>query len=316
MIKSTFAIVALLAIGVTFAHAEESVVQVPFDYHGQTCWLESDTLYQCTWQGEIEPFTLEDLERYAHILTEEQYAEEYAKLTAEPEPEVVVDTRTTEEKLIEKLQLKLYRGEADATEATHLRLLKQLDECQRGLGNSAAVQDRSSFVISEFTHGKYNNIEIKGQVGDLLMAIQECQAQNTLEHYVLSEADGNIARADSMDIGNIDHLAVWKGQQAIDYELYTKNSDRLDLDPICNSHLFADTHKVQMGCKNVYEYEGKTNVNPKGYITYHSQANTLYQQYLMENTRYATTEDKRIQEQIAQPILQEMLENNLWYNRD
>lgn len=35
MIKSTFAIVALLAIGVTFAHAEESIVQVPFEYHGQ-----------------------------------------------------------------------------------------------------------------------------------------------------------------------------------------------------------------------------------------------------------------------------------------
>ena len=316
MIKTTFALVAFLAIGVTFAYAEESVVQVPFDYHGQTCWLESDTIYQCTWQGEIEPFTLDDLERYAHILTEEQYAEEYAKLTAEPEPEVVVDDRTPEEKLVEELQLKLYRGEADATEATHLRLLKQLDECQRGLGNSAAVQDRYSFVISEFTHGKYNNIEIKGQVGDLLMAIQECQAQNTLEYYVLSEADGNFARADALDIGNFDQLAAWEGIQAIEYELYTKNSDRLDLRPICNSWLYADTHKVQMGCENVYEYEGKTNVNPKGYITYYSQANTEYQQYLNENNRYATTEDKKIQEQIAQPVLQEMLEENTWYNGD
>ena len=297
-------------------YAEESVVQVPFDFHGQSCWLESDTTYQCIWQGEIEPFSLEDLEKYAHVLTEEQYAEEYDKLTAEPEPEVVVDDRTPEEKLIEKLQLKLYRGEADATDATHLRLLKQLDECQRGLGNSAAVQDRTSFVISEFEYGKYNNIEIKGQVGDLLMAIQECQAQNTLEHYVLSEADGNFAKADANDVGNLDHLAAWKGIQAIDFELYTKNSDRLDLDPICDSWLYADTHKVEMGCKDVYEYEGKTNVNPKGYITYYSDANTQYQKYLLENSRYATTEDKQIQEQIAQPLLQEMLEENTWYNRD
>ena len=154
MIKKTLAIVALLAIGVTFAYAEESVVQVPFDYHGQSCWLESATSYQCVWEGEVEPFSLEDLEKYAHVLTEEQYAEEYAKLTAVPEPEVVVDDRTPEEKLIEKLQKKLFKGEADATEATHLRLLKQLDECQRGLGNSAAIQDRTSFVISEFEHGK------------------------------------------------------------------------------------------------------------------------------------------------------------------
>lgn len=314
MIKSTFAIVALLAIGVTFAHAEESVVQVPFDYHGQSCWLESDTIYHCTWEGEIEPFTLEDLERYAHILTEEQYAEEYAKLTAEPTVVEFVDDRTPEEKLVEELQLKLYRGEADATEATHLRLLKQLDECQRGLGNSAAVQDRSSFIISNFEYGKYNNIEIKGQVGDLLQAIEECQAQQTLEHYVLSEEYSNKANGEE-DIF-YDHYGAWDGIQAIDYELYTKNSDRYDLDPICDSHLYADKHKVLLGCEDVYEYEGKTNVNPKGYITYYSQANTEYQQYLLENSRYATTEDKRIQEQIAQPILQEMLEDNLWYDRD
>ena len=314
MIKKTFAIVALLAIGVTFAYAEESTVQVPFDYHGQSCWLESATTYQCVWEGVIVPFSIEDLEQYHDVLTPEQYAEELAKLTAVPEPEVVVDDRTPEEKLIEKLQKKLFKGEATATEATHLRLLKQLDECQRGLGNSAAIQDRTSFVISEFEHGKYNNIEIKGQVGDLLMAIQECMAQNTLEHYVLSEAHGNKAKADAL--GFYDHYEAWKGIQALDFELYTKNSERLDLRPICNSWLYADTHKVQMGCENVYEYEGKTNVNPKGYITYYSQANTEYQQYLNENNRYATTEDKLIQEQIAQPILQEMLEDNLWYDRD
>ena len=58
MIKSTFAIVALLAIGVTFAYAEESTVQVPFDYHGQSCCLESATTYQCIWEGEVDPFSL------------------------------------------------------------------------------------------------------------------------------------------------------------------------------------------------------------------------------------------------------------------
>ena len=313
MIKTTFAIVALLAIGVTFAHAEESVVQVPFDYHGQSCWLESDTIYHCTWEGEIQPFTLEDLERYAHILTEEQYAEEYAKLTAEPEPDVVIQL-SPEQKKIQELQLKLYRGEADATEATHLRLLKQLDECQRGLGNSAAIQDRSSFVISNFEYGKYNNIEIKGKIGDLLQAIEECQAQQTLEHYVLSVEYAN--KANGEDDVFYDHYGAWDGIQAIDYELYTKNSDRYDLDPICDSHLYADKHKVLLGCEDVYEYEGKTNVNPKGYITYYSQANTEYQKYLQENWRYATTEHKQLEEQIAQPILQEILEDNPWHDKD
>jgi hypothetical protein len=320
MMKTTFALVALLALtavlGATYVYAEESVVQVPFDYHGQSCYLSSQTTYQCTWEGVIKPFDLEDLERYAHVLTEEQYAEEYAKLTAEPEPEVVVDERTPEEKLIEKLQLKLYRGEADATEATHLRLLKQLDECQRGLGNSAAIQERSSFVISNFEYGAYNNIDIKrgSQVADLLLAIQECKAQNTLEHYVLSVEYANKYNADAL--GFYDHYGAWEGIEALDFELYTKNSDRLDLKPICNSWLYADTHKVQMGCENVYEYEGKTNVNPKGYITYYSDANTQYQKYLQENNRYATTDDKEAQELIAQPIVKEMLEENPWHDRE
>jgi hypothetical protein len=314
MIKSTFAIVAFLAIGVTFAYAEESVVQVPFDYHGQSCWLESDTTYQCVWEGEVKPFSLDDLERYAHILTEEQYAEEYAKLTAEPEPEVVVDDRTPEEKLIEKLQLKLYRGEADATEATHLRLLKQLDECQRGLGNSAAVQDRTSFVISEFTHGKYNNIEIKGQIGDLLMAIQECKAQNTLEHYVLSAADGNMANGDE-DVF-YDHHDAWTGIEALDYELYTKNSKRIDMNGICDNNQYTWSNKIMMGCEDTRVYDGTTHKGTSGKITYFSGTIGEYQKYLNENNRYATTEDKKIQEQIAQPVLQEMLEENRWYDRE
>lgn len=314
MIKSTFAIVAFLAIGVTFAYAEESVVQVPFDYHGQSCWLESDTTYQCVWEGEVKPFSLDDLERYAHILTEEQYAEEYAKLTAEPEPEVVVDDRTPEEKLIEKLQLKLYRGEADATDATHLRLLKQLDECQRGLGNSAAVQDRTSFVISEFTHGKYNNIEIKGQIGDLLMAIQECKAQNTLEHYVLSAADGNMANGDE-DVF-YDHHGAWTGIEALDYELYTKNSKRIDMNGICDNNQYTWSNKIMMGCEDTRVYDGTTHKGTSGKITYFSGTIGEYQKYLNENNRYATTEDKKIQEQIAQPVLQEMLEENTWYNRE
>ena len=314
MIKKTLAIVALLAIGVTFAYAEESVVQVPFDYHGQSCWLESATAYQCTWQGQIEPFSLEDLEQYHDILTPEQYAEEYARLTAVPEVVEPVIELTPQEKTIQKLQKKLFKGEATATEATHLRLLKQLDECQRGLGNSAAIQDKTSFVISQFEYGKYNNIEIKGEVGDLLQAIQECLAQQTLEHYVLSEEYKN--KANGADDVFYDHYEAWKGIQAIDYELYTKNSERIDLRPICDSWLYADQHKILLGCEDVIEYEGKTNVNPKGYITYFSQSHSEYQQYLNENNRYATTEHKQIQEQIAKPVLQEMLEENPWHNRE
>ena len=115
----TMLVATIFAISVTgMAYAEESTVQVPFDYHGQTCWLESATLYQCSWEGVINPLTVEELELFQDVLTEEQYEAELEKLTVEPVVVEFVDERTPEEKLIDELQLKLYRGEADATEAT------------------------------------------------------------------------------------------------------------------------------------------------------------------------------------------------------
>ena len=321
MIKSTLAIVALLAIGVTFAYAEEpgwvteeALVIVPFDYHGQQCFLVSETVYHCNWQGHIEPFTVEDLEAFADVLSPEVYAEELAKLQAVPEVVEVEVKLTPEEKIIYQLEDKLYSGQATATEATHLRLLQQLDECQRGLGNSAAIQDRTSFVISEFKHGKYNNIEIKGQVGDLLQAIQECRAQQTLEYYVLSEAYTNKANGDE-DVF-YDHHAAWNGIQALDYELYTKNSDRIDMNDICDNNQYTWKNRIMMGCEDTRDYGDNKVRNPSGVINYYSDANTQYQKYLLDNSRYATADDMQAQEELAIPVLEDMLKDNIWYYRD
>ena len=321
MIKSTLAIVALLAIGVTFAYAEEpgwvteeALVIVPFDYHGQQCFLVSETVYHCNWQGHIEPFTVEDLEAFHDVLSPEVYAEELAKLQAVPKVVEVEVKLTPEEKIINQLEDKLYSGQATATEATHLRLLQQLDECQRGLGNSAAIQDRTSFVISGFEYGKYNNIEIKGQVGDLLQAIQECKAQKTLEYYVLSEEYTNKANGDE-DVF-YDHHAAWNGIQALDYELYTKNSDRIDMNDICENNQYTWKNRIMMGCEDTRDYGDNKIRNPSGVINYYSDANTQYQKYLLDNSRYVTTDDMQAQEELAIPVLEEMLKDNIWYDRD
>ena len=163
-----------------------------------------------------------------------------------------------------------------------MRLLQQLDECQRGLGNSAAIQDRTSFVISGFEHGKYNNIEIKGQVGDLLQAIQECKAQQTLEYYVLSEEYTNKANGDQ-DVF-YDHHAAWNGIQALDYELYTKNSDRIDMNDICENNQYTWKNRIMMGCEDTRDYGDNKVRNPSGVINYYSDANTQYQKYLLDNS--------------------------------
>ena len=321
MIKSTLAIVALLAIGVTFAYAEEpgwvteeATVIVPFDYHGQQCFLVSETVYHCNWQGHIEPFTVEDLEAFADVLSPEVYAEELARLTAVPEVVEVKVELTPEEKIIKELEDKLYSGQATATEATHLRLLQQLDECQRGLGNSAAIQDRTSFVISGFEHGKYNNIKIEGQVGHLLQAIQECKAQQTLEYYVLSEEYTNKANGDE-DVF-YDHHAAWNGIQALDYELYTKNSERIDMNDICENNQYTWKNRIMMGCEDTRYYGDNKIRNPSGVINYYSDANTQYQKYLLDNSRYATADDMQAQKELAIPVLEEMLKDNIWYGRD
>ena len=139
-------------------YAEESVVQVPFDFHGQSCWLESDTTYQCIWQGEIDPFSLEDLEKYAHVLTEEQYAEEYAKLTAVPEVVEPVIELTPLEQKIQVLEDKLDRGVADVDESVLYHLLTQLDTCQQGMDSrTAPFQNAREFTISEYNQWNVNN---------------------------------------------------------------------------------------------------------------------------------------------------------------
>ena len=133
MIKSTLAIVALLAIGVTFAYAEESTVQVPFDYHGQSCWLESESLYQCTWEGHIEPLTAEDLEQFKHALSEEVYQEELAKLEAKKPVVIELPKLTPTEKQIQILGDRLNKGIADVDDSVLYHLLTQLDTCQQGM---------------------------------------------------------------------------------------------------------------------------------------------------------------------------------------
>ena len=313
--KTTILFIAFFMVSIPMIYAEESVVQVPFDFHGQSCWLESDTTYQCIWQGEIDPFSLEDLEKYAHVLTEEQYAEEYAKLTAVPEViEPVIELTPLEQK-IQVLKDKLDRGVANVEDSVLYHLLTQLDTCQQGMDSrTAPFQNAREFTISEYTQWNINHVEYKSEIGDLVKAIEECEAQYVLAYQVVGA--GYMSMVTGEDDVQYSLLTELEGIQALDYELYTKNSERLDLRSICDSWLYADIHKVQMGCEDVYEYEGKTNVNPKGYIEYYSQANTEYQKYLNENSRYATTDDKKAQELIAQPLLKELLEVNLWYNRE
>ena len=322
MIKSTLTIVALLFIGVTFAYAEEpgwvteeSLVVVPFDYHGQSCWLESETTYQCVWEGYIEPFTVEDLEQFKHALSDEVYAEELAKLQAEEIVIVKVPKLTEHEQKVQALEDKLIKGVATVDDSVLYHLLTQLDTCQQGMDSrTAPFQNAREFTVSEYTKWTINHVEYKQEIGKLVKAIEECKAQHVLAYQVVGA--GYMGMVTGEDDVQYSLLTELEGVQALDFELYNKNSNRIDMNDICENNQYTWKNRIMMGCEDTRDYGDNKVRNPSGVINYYSDANTQYQKYLLDNSRYATTDDMQAQEELAIPVLEEMLKDNIWYDRD
>ena len=297
---------------------EESLVVVPFDYHGQSCWLESEQIYQCTWQGYIEPFTIEDLEQFKHALSEEVYQEELEKLELRNAPMVIEEPVFTETELkIKELEKKLWSGNAQAKDSVYLNALKELNTCLAGQTGtrSAPIQDAIEFEITDFHLWKANNIDIgSDKLGTILKNTEACRAQLVLEHKVLSEQYRNLVDGEADVAYSL--LEELEGVQALDYELYTKNSDRIDMNGICDNNQYTWSNKIMMGCEDTRVFEGTTHKGTSGMISYFSGTIGEYQKYLNENNRYATQADKVNAEKIAEPILKEMLEENRWYDRE
>jgi hypothetical protein len=308
--KTTAILTTLILSGVGIAYAEESTIQVPFDYHGLSCWLESETTYQCTWQGEIEPMTIEELESFKDSISTEVYEEELARLTAPIVVEVTPEL-TKDEKTILKLESKLVKGTMITQDAVLLQMLRTLDECQQGLGNSSAIQEERTFVISEWNHWEVTNVQVVGQLGELVMAIEECKAQHTLENQTLTVMYKHFE--DANRAGNFNHLEALEGVSAIPYSQYTKSDRTVDIGVICNSHAYPDTYKTQMGCEPI-KYDGFTYPEGNGLISYYSPILEEYTFFMQDyGNKQATSHDKQVQEGIAQPIADKLIESNLFY---
>lgn len=299
---------------------EEALVIVPFDYHGQQCYLVSETIYHCNWQGHIEPFTIEDLEIFKDVLSEEVYQEELEKLEIRNAPIVIEEPVFTETELkIKELEKKLYSGNAEAKDSVYLNALKELNTCLAGQTGtrSAPIQDAIEFEITDFHLWKANNIEIiSNDLGKILMNTEACRAQQVLEYQVLSEQYRNLV--DGEEDVQYSLLVELEGIQALDFELYNKNSDRIDMNGVCNNNQYDWNNRIMMGCEDTRDYGEYKIVNPRqdGKITYFSGTIGEYKKYLNENNRYATQADKDNAEKIAEPILKEMLEENRWYDRE
>ena len=308
--KIQFIIAILVSVALTSAYAEEAIVQVPFDYHGQQCTFNEVAIeYQCTWQGTYDTFTVEDLEELKHVLSEEVYEEELARLTyVEP---IVIPQLSADEKTIQELELKLVDGTMKTPDAVLLQMLRDLDECQQGLGNSSAIQQERTFVISQYDHLEIFNVQMVGQLGELSLAIEECKAQQVLEHQILTVAYKHFEDADRA--GNFQHLESLKGISAIPYEQYTKSDFKVNTNVICNSHAYPQSYKDTMGCPPI-QYDGFTYPEGNGLISYYSPIIEEYTFFMQDyGNKQATLHDKQVQANIAEPIAKELIEDNLFY---
>ena len=310
--KKQFIIIAVLvSVALTsYSYAEESITQVPFDSVGKSCWYDEPQYeYHCTWQGYIVPFTVEDLEEFKGVISEEVYQEEFDRLTAELNP-VVIPQLTKDEKTIKHLELKLVDGTMTTPDAVLLQMLRELDECQQGLGNSSAIQTERTFTISQYGYLEVFNVDVSGQFGELSMAIEECKAQQVLEHQILTVAYLHFEEADRA--GNFEHYESLQGVSAIPFDHFRNTNNTVDISVICDGHAYPQSYKDNMGCPPIV-YDGYEYPEGNGFISYYSPIIEEYTFFMQDyGNKVATTHDKLVQESIAKPIVEEMLLDNLF----
>ena len=321
MDSKILALVALLAIGTTYAYAETSTVEVPFESHGQSCWFDDLAIeYTCTWQGVVEKFTIEDLKEYKSILSNEVYDQEIQRLNEEALAEIAIEQAklSPNEKIIQKIEEKLDRGIATASDSVLMNLLKELNTCKQGMDERTShIQTAREFEISDFELWSVNNVKYDGPIGKIVMAIEECQAQ---EHvYKLSVGYQNF------DFGSKQYSLNDKFTpdiQAVNYDNLLATSNSIDSSLICDSNQHSQQYKQQFGCMILYDgldaeeikRQNEVRFGTDGKISYQSQVLTDYMDFLNNyGNKLATTEDKKVQELIAEPISNEWKEDHNFY---
>jgi hypothetical protein len=315
------AIVALITIGMTGAvYAETATVEIPFDSHGSTCTFDELSVeFHCVWQGFKEVYTLEDLENYKDLLTEERYDQEIQKLNEQALAEIAEEKAklTPNEKTIQEIEEKLAKGIATATDSVYMNLLKELNTCKQGMDRQTApFQEPREFEISEFNLWQVNNVKVDGHLGDLVMAVEECRGQQKLLKVVGQGYAGMPTGEDDKQFSLLEHF---EGVQALNFDDHTATHRNIDKSLICGNNQFPLTHQAQFGCEVLYDgktveqikAENEARFGTDGVIHYESELLTEYHAFMESyGNKVATVEDKANAEKLAEPIAYEMIMNN------
>jgi len=323
--QNIMAIVALITIGMTGAvYAETATVEVPFDSHGQSCNFDEVAVeYHCTWQGLQEKFDFETLQEYKDILSDGMYDAEIEKLNEAKLAEIAIEKAklTPNERTILEIEEKLWKGEATKEESVLMNLLKKLNTCKQGMDmHTAPFQTAREFEISSFNLWQVNNVQVEGQLGELVMAIEECRAQQALLWVV---GDGYVGIATSNLIPDFSLANIYTPDvQAIPFDQYTRTHTDIDMSLVCDNDQYTDAHKAQFGCEVLYDgltmdqvkRQNEAMFGTDGLMNYQSDTLDNYNEFLSNyGNSIATEEDKKLQADIAEPIAKEMIEDNAFY---
>ena len=317
----TIALVVLIAFSTSIVYAETSTVEVPFKSHGQSCTFNELAIeYQCTWQGIRDKFTVEDLEQYKSVLSKELYDKEIQRLNEEALAEIAVEKAklSPNELTIQAIEDKLDRGIATATDSVLMNLLKELNTCKQGMDERTQhIQTAREFEISDFKLWVVNNVKYDGKLGEIVMAIEECKSQKFV--YEASVGYQNFVFGGKQYSLN-DKFTP--NIQSIPYEKYTRTTLQINSSLICDSNQHSQQYKQQFGCIMLYdgktvaeiERENEIRFGTDGLIKYKSENLDNYHDFLKSyGNQQATTEDKKIQEEIAIPIANAWKETHNFY---
>ena len=319
------AIVALITIGMTGAvYAETATVEVPFTSHGSTCnFDELSVEFHCVWQGIPHEITENNIEELKDLITQGMYDAEIAKLNEKALEEIAIEQAklTPNEKTILAIEKKLDKGIATASDSVLMNLLKKLDTCQQGMDvQTAPIQTAREFEISQFTLWKVNNVGVVGQLGDLVLAIEECRGQKALLKLV-GEGYSNMPTGDDDYQFSLQDVYT-KDVQAINFDDHTATHTNVDRSLICDNNQHSKVYKSQFGCEVLYDgktaeqikLENELRFGTDGLIGYQSEALDKYFEFMESyGNRHATVEDKKVQEAIAEPIAKKAIEDNHFY---
>ena len=325
-------ITALAVLSVLFTlggsvYAETATVEVPFNSHGQTCTFDEIAVeFQCVWQGWKEVYTMEDLKEYKELLTVERYDQEIQKLNEQALAEIAVEQAklTPNEKTILEIEEKLWNGEATAQESVLMNLLKKLDTCRQGMDKQTApFQTAREFEISKFNLWQVNNVSVEGQLGELVMAVEECRGQQALLKVVGEGYSGMPTGEDDYQFSLAD--VYTEDVQAINFDDHTATHRNVNQALICDDRQHSNAYKVQFGCEVLYDgktaeqirLENELRFGTDGKIQYQSQVLDDYMDFMNDyGDRHATVEDKKVQELIAEPIANEWKDDHLFYKNN